>query len=835
MKKRIFAASMASVMALSSVSVVAFADETKADFGETVTKAELKEAIKQYDETLKNIDTYGSVQALRFQEAYDHAKLVASDADADATAATAAYQMLKAVASKLQQYTNAQLKELVEDCKSTYEENNILNEEIMDNIYDEGAFLKFKNAYEDAEAVVDVDDTMLVTDAYIALDENYANLENNKITPVLKTEYRKVIREYENMIAQFSKTESWRRGTVSVNPTTGTADDKKIKLTDAAYVTWGELQDIVFGASTTEVVTKVNPVSGTATGTDTMTDLASGSDTWLAVGKTATTVEGIVYEQSKAFDDYKAATKTTDTTIKSGYEAAKEAIAVFNSWKAIDADSTVKSQATKTLNNYRTQLANHFEQDLITSLVTTSGATEKLSFDDADGNHTAALKYENGKLIGQAGAAKAGCVLRIVSSTGLIQLNKQPTEAGYESATYKYDEATGVKSYTIKIVEGEDYMKYIPVRSGNVKINSVLNADTDGKIANVAAALAMLETYNNEANKPSKDQKWDVVYTKMNSAGDAEDNEGTAFTDADDVKDLDENKTVTKPAGTAREYTFINRYLTYALEDLYPVQAEDCKHTRKDIEAIINKAYDLIDKTGNSNIFAEANEDLAAARKEAVEWVRESKKDLKYKDNDADHGMFPLGAAATSTDANGVYHTLSHDASAKYDALDTLLKKYPISYGEISEKIADVNADFEDGAYSEAVKTAVDKVAYALSVLKATDDGNEAFDDERAFNGYNRLFVDKDATDEEKNLKAALDALDKAIEDDKKGEEDYVLGDADGDGVLTPKDAAQVLKAYAQLVTLTDAQKKAADFNKDGNVDAKDALAILKSLAGIKE
>ena len=234
-----------------------------------------------------------------------------------------------------------------------------------------------------------------------------------------------------------------------------------------------------------------------------------------------------------------------------------------------------------------------------------------------------------------------------------------------------------------------------------------------------------------------------------------------------------------------------------------------------------------------------------------------------YKDNVANEvdsngnvtkviGQYEHAEFADDVDATTVYHTLSDktgdldgDTSTPepygfgtYDTLETKLKDYPQSYAEIAEKIATVNADFEDGAYSEAVKTAVDEVAYRLSVLKeVTLEGNEAFTDERAFNGYNRLYVnEKKATNDEKNLKKALDALDKAIEDDQKTEEpDVVLGDADGDKVLTPKDAAQVLKAYAQLVTLTDAQKKAADFNKDGNVDAKDALAILKSLAGIKE
>lgn len=794
MKKRIFAASMASVMALSSVSVVAFADETK-DFGETVTKAELKEAIKAYDNTLKNIDTYGSVQALRFQEAYDHAAYVAADAKADANDATAAYQMLKAVAATLKQYTNEELKELVADCKATYDENNILNEEIMDNVYDESAFLDFKNAYEDAESIVEVDDLMIVTDAYIKLDEAATALEGKKLTPVTKTQFRAIIKDYEKVLAQFSKNELWRRGKVSVKPTTGKANDgaADLDLTTGVYVTWEELQEIVNGTSVSGIVTKVEAAAAADT------EMAPTSSTWIAVGGAGNTVEELIYEQSKVFDDYKAASKTTDPTIKGAYDAAKEAISVFNSWKAIDADSTVKSQASKTLNSYRIKLANDFENALITDIV---GA---ITFNNGTSATAPALEYKDGKLVGQPGAAKAGCVLRIVSATGLVQANANKYESG---------EVTGTKSYTIKIAEGEDYMKYIPVRSDNV----TKTPDAAGKVARVAAALKMLETYNKESEKGTS-ADWTTAFGTAN---------GSTSDPVNDVFDLDENKTVTKPAGSAREYTLINRYLAYALQDLYPEDVVVCSHTKADIKKVIEEAYDLINKTGDCNIFATANAELAEARKNAVEWVREAEKDKKYKDNDADHGMFDL--AGVSSDATTVYHTLKESAG-KYDALDALLKKYPISYAEIAEKIVKVNADVEDGVYGEAVKKAVDDVAYALSVLKASGDGNQAFTDERAFNGYNRLYVADDALDEEKALKTALDTLETAVKDATAGG-DVVLGDLDGDGKPTAKDALLVLKAAAGEVKLTEAQAKAADFNGDGVYNAKDALAILKAFAG---
>lgn len=816
LKKRILASSMASVMALSAVSVVAFADETATDFGEVVTKAELKEHLKTYESLIKGeINNYGSVQALRFQEAYDHATYVAADANADDASVIAAYQMVKAVYETLEQYDNEDLKELIAENKPTYDGNNILNEEIMDNIYDEDAYIAFKNAYEEAESTVDVDDLMMTTDAYINLAEAAKTLEGKKLTPVTKTEYRALFREYENMLSQFSKYETWRRGTVTVNPVTGKDSDNDAKnndLTKAAYVTWGDLQTIVTGASNVPVVATVKEIDRDASkpGTDT---LMTRAGTWVAPGSEGT-VEATFYAQSKAFDEYKSAVKTTDPTIKGAYNAAKEAIAVFKSWKAIDADSTQKSASVTTLNSYRTKLVNDFESALAATLE--SDAVTGLFWEDEGGTKHKALKYDEGKLVGQADAAKNGCYLRIDSGTGLIQLAEVVGHEDYATAAYVPTEITNRKSYTIKISEGVDYLKYIPVRAENVKVNTVLTSDVSNKIAHVNEALTMLETYTVVANKGTNATATD----KENAYGE----QGSAK----DVADLDENTTVTKPALSAKEYTFINRYLTYSLSDLYPVVKAACSHTRSEVKALIVKAYDLIDETGSCNIFAKANAELANARKEAVEWVRESEKDKLYKDNDGDHGKFYLASASGDVDATYVYHTLSckgtttADANDTYDKLQDLLKKYPISYGEIVEKIADVNEKVEDGIYGELVKAAADDVAYCMSVLKASEEGNEAYTDERALNSYNRLRSDGKGDDTEKALVKALAALDTAIEDAEK-EPEVVKGDLDGDGKPSPADARAALELY-----LAGEYNEAADMDGNGIVNAKDARAILE-------
>ncbi len=66
--------------------------------------------------------------------------------------------------------------------------------------------------------------------------------------------------------------------------------------------------------------------------------------------------------------------------------------------------------------------------------------------------------------------------------------------------------------------------------------------------------------------------------------------------------------------------------------------------------------------------------------------------------------------------------------------------------------------------------------------------------------------------------------------DPQPGEVKY--GDVNGDKEVDAKDALLVLKAAVGKETLTDAQKKAADVNVDNAIDAKDALDILKFAVG---
>lgn len=60
-------------------------------------------------------------------------------------------------------------------------------------------------------------------------------------------------------------------------------------------------------------------------------------------------------------------------------------------------------------------------------------------------------------------------------------------------------------------------------------------------------------------------------------------------------------------------------------------------------------------------------------------------------------------------------------------------------------------------------------------------------------------------------------------------------GDLDGDGVIKSKDIRIILRAAADIITLSDEERDAADVNNDGLVRANDARMALRIAAGLEE
>lgn len=487
LKKRILASSLASVMALSSVSVVAFADET-ATVGatESVNKAELKEYVASFDSFLKaDIYEYGTTQADQFQNAIDYAENVIADSDATDEDATAAYQMLKAVYDSLEVHTAEELQELIDDYKDIVDSENILNEDLDDNIYEQGSYDDFVAAYSTAESYVNSEDGRLITDAYIDLEQAKKDLE--VLDSITKGEFRAVLRDFEAIATKFSSYENWRRGKVSVNPETGvnwTSGTKK-KLSDAYYVTFDQLIEIVYGDSQVELYKNSDHEILNTTATK----------TW--INTNGSTVRDYVEDEYETFDAIQSSNKTTDVDIVGAYKAAKEAVAVFASWKADDTTRAAKANVNSLINNYRAKIVDDYCSAMRT-LVNTAYGESGAALDAYVANS-------------ESWKTKKEITVVLDKETDLFVLNggaiMKPGDAAFDETKHKEK----------KIAKDQDIMKYIPILSSEVKTDTGISgaiayvaAEADWNAANAAyqTSLATLRTAKAAydaalANKPA--------------------------------------------------------------------------------------------------------------------------------------------------------------------------------------------------------------------------------------------------------------------------------------------------------------------------------------------
>lgn len=220
MKKRILASTMASVMALSAAGTMLVSSAAVADYKtEAVTKAELKNflADKEIVDLAENggVDNYGSISGENFMTAYQYALSVIDDSDATAADCTAAFQMIKAAMAQLHQYDAKQLLALVEDCRSTYNTENLLNpnSDSDDAIYTDDTWADFAGAFEDAESYTNyTGDIRITTDAYEELADKRSKLK--KLTIKTKREIDAARQAYEKALDLEFKYQPWQRGTV---------------------------------------------------------------------------------------------------------------------------------------------------------------------------------------------------------------------------------------------------------------------------------------------------------------------------------------------------------------------------------------------------------------------------------------------------------------------------------------------------------------------------------------------------------------------------------------------------------------------------------------------
>lgn len=430
------------------------------------------------------------------------------------------------------------------------------------------------------------------------------------------------------------------------------------------------------------------------------------------------------------------------------------------------------------------------------------------------------------------GAAKevAKAAQPIVDSVADIKKEAYPRDAFVEEQYTKYGlsnntENEGTDSYGDKI--GEWIFKdYVQLTTDAIQTTKGQTAQI--KHVDLATALELAELYIEGDKTKLADAAQNDIYNLCDTTGEF---------------------VVGSAKGSAAEWTVVYRYLSYALSDKYDLVA--AKYTKAQVADLLEKSYDLAEKTGDAGLFAAHHDTLVDVRKEASEWIAAANKEKKYKDNVS----APNGVLATS-----MYETLKN----AYDALEKDYNAFKYSFGEIYVALSTYAEMIDEGELvaNDTLKTAMEQTALKLSTVESLDDAlykdgweantdvdwtidNDAYTSDRFFNDYNRVFTSNDnyelatktkagkakihkpddssAAKSHKELKEAYEAL--LAEVTKQTTPTTVLGDVNGDGVVNALDAAAILKA---VVNNTAIDVAVGDYNADGAVNALDAAAILK-------
>lgn len=430
------------------------------------------------------------------------------------------------------------------------------------------------------------------------------------------------------------------------------------------------------------------------------------------------------------------------------------------------------------------------------------------------------------------GAAKevAKAAQPIVDSVADIKKEAYPRDAFVEEQYTKYGlsnntENEGTDSYGDKI--GEWIFKdYVQLTTDAIQTTKGQTAQI--KHVDLATALELAELYIEGDKTKLADAAQNDIYNLCDTTGEF---------------------VVGSAKGSAAEWTVVYRYLSYALSDKYDLVA--AKYTKAQVADLLEKSYDLAEKTGDAGLFAAHHDTLVDVRKEASEWIAAANKEKKYKDNVS----APNGVLATS-----MYDKLKN----AYDALEKDYNAFKYSFGEIYVALSTYAEMIDEGELvaNDTLKTAMEQTALKLSTVESLDDAlykdgweantdvdwtidNDAYTSDRFFNDYNRVFTSNDnyelatktkagkakihkpddssAAKSHKELKEAYEAL--LAEVTKQTTPTTVLGDVNGDGVVNALDAAAILKA---VVNNTAIDVAVGDYNADGAVNALDAAAILK-------
>ncbi len=915
LRRRILASAMASVMAIGSIAAVASAEDTAVATANVKTRDDLASYVKSFDKFRENeIYDYGSLAGEDFLDALEYADNVLADSSATTIDYTVAYSMIESVYTELlkHKYTADQLKDLIKKYQKDYDTNNILNDELGDNRWSPESFSTFEAAFEDAEAVASSSDSRIITDAYEVLEDAHSKL--SALTAVTKKDFRTALKAYETALQKEFAYDSWRRGEIKnsgwqfdgMNVAYGliynyvasanTTINAKYEILDQIKELNTTTQtDIVDAYNDCVLATKVlNGFTADDTNRATKANVKTLMNTYhgrlvydynttAAVDLYAEIVKkvGKTNIHNKTGDNYsytidkkKAALASTDSDIwyiTGGSKLNSAELTIKSDKKfyiALDADGFALGVS---LNDSKTEA-----QLLSTANSSTGTAAGKKMYytteagvvkDEKTGKVTKTV--DAGTLVREEdwGYCIDGTWETVITDAGAVSV--EPAMSGFAGAT------------SFKLVNAGttvDLTSYVDVTTANVAANLKPSA-VDNHGANGTVEMA-----GETDKKHIQSATWDDDGIIVNSSGDTvrtyvtldnafavAENYLDAKTDDDyaasgiivagndktlalDTISALDNKTL---KGSSQEWTLVYRNLKYALSDKY--DSSTCNHTKKDVEDLIEKAYDLAEKTGDAALFEYNHNLLVDARQAALDWVKAANKIKTYKDN-----VTSVEVGANSYIADTVYHTLK----GYYDTLSTEYENFKYSFGEIYDYINEVKTMIDDGKLT-ATDALVKKLAdasYYLSTVesltvkfnggseeKLTD--NDAFTSDRMFQEFNRVFTfakndpsgytfDYKADTKiqvlgvkdysgNPNVNYSHFQLKTAYEDlqlEVKGqlEPDVKLGDVNKDGKVDALDAAAILIKIAAGETI---DAKVGDYNADGAVNALDAAKILQDVA----
>ncbi len=874
LRRRIFSAAMASVMALSSVAVVAQAEETT---NKVVTEAELKELITvTYGDAWRadELKNYGPTTTERVYDALEAADTILNDPDSDEEDWTVAYQMVEAVMETLYNYTLDELKDLVKEAEKIIAKypNNIFNEELQDQVYTSGSFTNLEEQLDFAKSFLTSTSPADITTAYETLKAAIDGLvENPKVT---KSDFRAVLKAYNEIIDNQYDYDAWRRGAANWNAyekiSTG---NPWILHNGAASVAYGHLYNIVAAAE-----------------------------------------DGIV-EAYDTIDAIKGLTVTTDAEIYEGYVLAKDAIMLYNAWSADSVNKSTKAGLAQLIDEYHGQLVYDYAtsevEDLLTAIETAIAAYDAqatvttMGTDAAAGSaatddlwNTVVVKEhywgDNGvpgtdKLIEASAFIKLATEKVDGDADALLKVMYIPlTDAGYYDTdasrtgiVFEREKKDDGKYQTISVGSKFDISTLIDITkkvAGDDMTSAENNTADDSDEAGYSWGGWLLSSGNPLTSTDPAMDAWDYSVSLEKAMEIAEiylyeDKDTIKDPDVNPIKDIDTKNTIAvKTDGTivltaqAPEYQMAYRYLYYALTEKYEgaISASSCDHTKADVKRLINDAWELIEDTGDAAIFNEANVALAEARQAAMNWVAAADSDRLYKE-------YTPGVSPLDKDGDDAYDPYD-SSTAAYHALETaysnLLAEYnalKYSFGEIYEEIYKVaqkidNNDLEptkelvDAMHATALALSdIDPITYTVEM-----DGDEhyeyednaAFDELRYFQPINRLITNAGDGVSIDTIAAELDIATASVTtkdglnpthaalasayaaliaaQDQKDADKGLLGDVNGDTKVTPADAAMILKKYVGL-EVEGYNADVADFNEDGKVTPADAADILKA------